>query len=488
MLARVVRLLGRRGRLARRDFGPGRRDGLGVRRWRPGHLAAVTDRRLAHDLVVEVDRPLLGPAHVGEQVDQVVGEELAGVGRQPAGHVGVAEDGHAVGVDRLAGHRALAVAALLRRQVDDDRAGAHGADHRVGDQHRCLAPGDQRRGDDDVDLGRLLGEEPVLAGQEFVGDHLGVAAAALAFVQGQVELQEAGPQAAALVRRREPHVEGADLGAQAPGGRDGRQARHARADDQHLGRRRAPGGGHLTAEEPAVVPGGLEHRSVAGDVRHGREHVHLLGPADARDLVHRDDGGATLRRPLQDLLVLGRHEQAAQDLALAQALDLVTAVSGLAGRIHLEHDVALVPDRVAARDQARPGRGVHGVRERRGLTRTTLDRDPEPQLRQPLDGVRRGRHAALPLPDLPRHSDPHPLTSWSGCAVSGPGVPRRRVSPRARRAAAVVPGLREPAAPPPRSRPGPARARRPAARPARAPSEGPPGAPPRPARRPCGRG
>ena len=59
--------------------------------------------------------------------------------------------------DHLAGDRALDVAAVGRGHVDDDAARLHAGDHLCGDQPRRRAARDQRRGDDDVDVGGLLG-------------------------------------------------------------------------------------------------------------------------------------------------------------------------------------------------------------------------------------------------------------------------------------------------------------------------------------------
>ena len=48
------------------------------------------------------------------------------------------------------------------------------------------------------------------------------------------------------------------------------------------------GRGHLAGEEAAVEARRLDHRAIAGDVRHRRQRVHLLGAGDARDLIDRE--------------------------------------------------------------------------------------------------------------------------------------------------------------------------------------------------------
>ena len=62
-------------------------------------------------------------------------------------------------VDDLARLRQLAVAAALGREVDDDRAGLHALDHGARDQPRRRAAGDQRRGDDDVLVLDVVGDQ-----------------------------------------------------------------------------------------------------------------------------------------------------------------------------------------------------------------------------------------------------------------------------------------------------------------------------------------
>ena len=164
----ALRLLGQllRGRHARRG---------GLRR-RPASAAAETctgggGHRISpsrvtrdgplHDVVhVEHQLPVLARGQQLEQVDQVRAVQLGGVRRHPAGQVGVADDRHpVVGDDLLARHGQLAVAAAGGREVDDHAARLHVRDHVGGDGDRRL-PADQRGGDQDVRLGRLLRRTP----------------------------------------------------------------------------------------------------------------------------------------------------------------------------------------------------------------------------------------------------------------------------------------------------------------------------------------
>ena len=150
--------------------------------------------------------------------------------------------------------------------------------HLLGDEDRRRAVGNERGGDDDVDVPRLRGEERHLGGDERGAHLLGVAAAAFAFLFDR-HLEELGAHALDLVADGGARVEGADDRAQAARGADRRQAGDAGADDQHLGRRHAPGGRHLPGEEAAVEARGLDDRAIAGDVGHRRQRVHLLRAA-----------------------------------------------------------------------------------------------------------------------------------------------------------------------------------------------------------------
>ena len=92
---------------------------------------------------------------------------------RPCWQVLLADDRDAVD-DRCAspGLAELAVAALLGREIDDDRAAAHAAHHLGGDQDRRAAPGNQRGGDARVGLARCAGEHLGLLLLVLLGDLL----------------------------------------------------------------------------------------------------------------------------------------------------------------------------------------------------------------------------------------------------------------------------------------------------------------------------
>ena len=139
----------------------------------------------------------------------------------------------------------------------------------------------------------------------------------------------------------------------------------AGADDQHLRRRHAAGGGHLAGEEPAVEAGRFDDRAIAGDVGHRRQRVHLLGARDARDLVDGDRGDFRDGEPLDQRLVLARPEEADERGPRPQQVGFVHAQRAmLLGRLDLQDDVGLVPElpRVGDDGRARPRVVVVGER------------------------------------------------------------------------------------------------------------------------------
>ena len=99
---------------------------------------------------------------------------------------------------------------------------------------------------------RLLGVHLALGLLEALAHHLGVAAAAGAFLL-VVDLHELAAQRHHLVGHFGAGVVGAHDGAQADGGADRRQAGDAGAGDEDLGRRNLAGGGDLAGEEAAEV-------------------------------------------------------------------------------------------------------------------------------------------------------------------------------------------------------------------------------------------
>ena len=169
---------------------------------------------------------------------------MGGHGR---GWVGEPAHHHAVVLEVLARLRQLAVAPAVGGHVDDDRSLDHALDHGRGDEDRGLAARDRGGGDHHVGRGHLVADQLALAGQELLGLHPGVSARALLGLE--LELDEGGAERLHLFLGRGPDVVGAHLGPEAPGGGDGLQAGHARAEHEHLGGRDGARRGHEHGEE-----------------------------------------------------------------------------------------------------------------------------------------------------------------------------------------------------------------------------------------------
>ena len=277
-------------------------------------------------------------------------------------------------------------------------------------------------------LGQRLAHLLVL----LVGERARVAALGLG-VGDEVELQRAAAEARDLLPGGAADVEAGDHRAEPLRGRDRLQAGDAGAEHQHLRRRDGAGGGGHHREEAARLARGEQRRRVAGDVRLRGERVHRLGAGDPRDRLHREAGHPRLGQRLVGLRRGERREVADQDLARAQAADLLDGRDG-----DLGHDVG-APGVVGGAD-ARPGLRVLGV----GVARRPRRRRTRPRPRAPCavserDDVGDQRHAALALPGLFGNADPQSGESLSNRRdrrVGSGGRTRRRRAPRGARACA----------------------------------------------------
>ncbi len=133
-----------------------RRDRLNLRRRRrEGYLALIGDGRATDHVVFHIveERAILLRRQVRHHVADVGRIERRGLRGHAAREIRVADDGHAVvGNDLLVRNRQVAIAAALGREVNDHRAGLHHGDHVGEPELRGIAAGDQRRGDDDIDV------------------------------------------------------------------------------------------------------------------------------------------------------------------------------------------------------------------------------------------------------------------------------------------------------------------------------------------------
>ena len=241
--------------------------------------------------------------------------------------------------------------------------------HLGGDQLGRGLARNQRGGDDDVHFLGLLGVHLALGLLEALAHHLGVAAAAGTFFL-IIDLDEFAAQRHDLVGHFGTGVVGAHDGAQAGGGADRRQAGHAGAGDEDLGRRHLARGRDLAVEEAAEGVGGLDDGAVAGDAGLGGQRVHLLGAGEhARQRVDGQHGDLARRELLHQFRVLRRPDEADQGLALVHQADFFS------GRYaYLEDDVGRRPqlgravDDLGARGAVDivaeirrvPGAGFHG--------------------------------------------------------------------------------------------------------------------------------
>ena len=128
--------------------------------------------------------------------------------------------------------------------------------HVLAHQHRRLAAGDQRGGDDDVLHLDVLGDQRRLLGVILGAHLLGVAAGGL----GRLELlvldgDELGAERLHLLLGRRPHVGRRHDRAQPARRGDRLQAGHADAHDEGARRRQRAGRRHHLREDAAVIVG-----------------------------------------------------------------------------------------------------------------------------------------------------------------------------------------------------------------------------------------
>ena len=330
-----------------------------------------------------------------QEVEEIRAVELRRLLRQAPREIGVTEDRHAVRRHHLlAGHGALdvaafAVEALARGHVDDDAAGLHRRDIGGRDEARGRTPGDERRRDDDVDVGGLIAVEPRRGGVVRGARRLRIAVGGhLLRLVGHDDVEVAAADRAHLVGDLGTRVGRAHDRAEARGGADRGEPGDTGARDEHLRGRHLAGGGDLAREEAAELVRRLDDGPIAGDVGHRAQDVHRLRPGDARYGIHRQRRHAAGRERGEQVGAQGRAEQADEGRPRSQARDV-----GIRRRVDPQDDVR-GPGGVAI-DDRRSRCEVRVVGERRGAAGPGGDRDLVPERAQSGDGDGRGGDPVL---------------------------------------------------------------------------------------------
>ena len=123
------------------------------------------------------DRTILGQADTGDdfifpiqrqpffvfvvkrikEVEQIARIKLRCIAGQTARHIFMRDQLDAFMLRHLTGFRQFAIAALLDRKVNQNRAGLHAFQHFLGHQFRCRTAGNKRGTDDNILLGDMFG-------------------------------------------------------------------------------------------------------------------------------------------------------------------------------------------------------------------------------------------------------------------------------------------------------------------------------------------
>ena len=173
------------------------------------------------------------------------------------------------------------------------------------------------------------------------------------------------------------------------------------AHHQHARRLDRAGRGHHHRKGAAELVGGVDDRLVAGEVRLRGQHIHRLRAGDPRQQLDREGADPGRGIGLGRGRVLQRLQQADQHRAAFKIAEFVEL--GLAGgqrALHLEHDVGVAEHRRRIRRDRRAGRGKGRIGDAGCFAGAAFGDDLEPHRQHPLDGVGRGRDAALMRPSF----------------------------------------------------------------------------------------
>ena len=348
--------------------------------------------------------------HQRQEGKQVFGVQAGGIGRQLARQVIQAHHGHAVvGAVHLARYGQLTVATGFSGNVDNHATRFHGGHDLAADQRRRLLARNQRRGDDDVGLARVLGHQLGLTALVVVRHFLGVhtVVGLLLFIAHRY-FDELAAQAFHLLFGGRAHVGGLHHRPQALGRGNGLQTRHTHPHDQHAGRLHGTGGGHQHRHEARVVVRRQQYRFIAGDVVLAGQHIHALRPRGTRQQLH-GKGRHLARSQLREGGALERSQLADQHSALFQLGNGV-----FRQRAHGEHNVALPQHRSARCGQRCPCFHISRIRYGGNIAGTGLHHHGMTHGDELFHRFRCGGHAGFTCQPFGRNSDLHglPFCKW----------------------------------------------------------------------------
>ena len=155
--------------------------------------------------------------------------------------------------------------------------------------------------------------------------------------------------------------------------------------------------------------GRQQHRLVAGDRRHRREHVHALGPRDARNQLHREERRRRDRpvpSPLADC-PSGSAVPMTTSPSCTKSRSPRPAVGIRAERPHLQHDVGRVEQLPTIGDDLGPRRAIGIVRKSGRRTRAGFHAHFAAELLERGERRRHQRHAPLSRKCLFGNGDNH---------------------------------------------------------------------------------
>ena len=211
-------------------------------------LTSSSSKSILIVLAILVDQGL-------DEGEEVLGVKLRGGRGNAAGDIQVADDLDAVHFGNLAGNRAFDIAAALHRQIDEDRARTHARIHLARHQPWRGAPRNERRGDDDILLGDMVGNQGRLLGLIFLRHFLGVTTRRLGCLEFLVlDREELGAERGDLFLDRRTHI-GCRHHRTKPARRGNRlQPGNTDAHDEHFGGRHGAGRRHHHRQARGHIP------------------------------------------------------------------------------------------------------------------------------------------------------------------------------------------------------------------------------------------